>query len=179
LYDDPGTVTKNRTVQVVDFCSLTSLPDNLHTQSKILSVGLFGGETFTDGCGNTAETQWHNPCWELYYNSTLVGRCIWDLGHNVFQVEYTSKDAHGIERITTTFHSSKNNSTSDGEGCEDYYCWVCSKYNAFAGNFFPDYKEWRGRDTSFPGNLYKSPGLECPGSPSDNPDTHHFNISNW
>ncbi len=173
-YQDEDSDIYSKTVQVIDFCSMTSAPGELFTRETNLGWFLLGDE-FIDDCGHRAYTKFNGSigCWEVFYNDTIVGRCIWDLGHNICNVWYTDPAIHGVKRIVKIKHSSKNDSTSDGEGHPGFYCYICSDYDALSESFV--YKQWRGKSTnpSPDAEMWKDEATPCDAIPAD---SHHVDL---
>jgi hypothetical protein len=140
------------TADVVCCCDVTESEENWHQM---------GSGSLSDACGNTISTAWDEPSrtYTFYYNSTEVGRCIWDNAINSYQYRKTVDGC----RFHSTRHSSSHshNSPPCTQGCAPigYYCWKVRYYDCVhdcAGSTF-----WRRSKTEQ--GRWGNEGEVCPG----------------
>jgi hypothetical protein len=113
-----------------------------------------------DDCGNTLKITCNNDsgscCFQYWYNSTEVGKCVWIGGKNIFEYKITE---NGELFLKTEQYScnDKRGVDSDGEGCEGYFCWRLVKFDCVETSATPQVA-WRKQDLE-----------ECPCGPGSHP----------
>ena len=127
-----------------------------------------------DDCGNTLTITCNNDsgscCFQYWYNSTEVGKCVWKGGRNIFEYKITA----GGERFLKTEQYSCNDKRgvdSDGEGCEGYFCWRRVTFDCVDTSATPQVT-WRKQDLEeCPCGPGSHPGIgeECLGEDGDHP----------
>ena len=137
-------------------------------------------KTKQDGCGNTLTITCNDNIeycrYNYIYNSTLVGKCVWEGAHNIFQYKISADNQRFLETKHATCNLDKGIDSQD-EGCEGYYCYRTTEYNCINGN--PPMIYWIRDDSStctcligYPApNYYEScPGPSGGGIHRDYPD---------
>lgn len=127
-----------------------------------------------DDCGNTLTITCNNDsgscCFQYWYNSTEVGKCVWKGGRNIFEYKIT---ANGERFLKTEQYScnDKRGVDSDGEGCEGYFCWRRVTFDCVDTSATPQVT-WRKQDLEeCPCGPGSHPGIgeECLGEDGDHP----------
>jgi len=125
----------------------------------------------SDGCGNAIRITCNSEdcAYKYWYNSTLVGKCVWKGAQNIFRYKMSLDDQRFLETAHATCNLDKG-VDSMGEGCEGYYCMRKTEYNCVEA--VPPIIMWIRDDGStcpclngYPGGSFES----CPGEDGIHP----------